>query len=95
MNLLSAGEVVDLSVLRDKISTIVETKETDFDFAQVDQFVVLNVGFGLGIIDTFIHAYLLVLSTKYSNTRFIHYIIEAHPDVLSRMKQTHWINSSS
>ncbi|KAI3651273.1 hypothetical protein MP228_004754 [Amoeboaphelidium protococcarum] len=95
LNLLSAGEVVDLSVLKDKISMIVETIETDFDFTQVDQFVVLNVGFGLGIIDTFIHAYLLVLSVKYSNTRFIHYIIEAHPDVLSRMKETHWINSSS
>ncbi|KAI3638819.1 hypothetical protein MIR68_003317 [Amoeboaphelidium protococcarum] len=94
LNLLSSGEVVDLSVLRDKISTIEQTIETDFDFTQVDQFVVLNVGFGLGIIDTFIHAYLLALSAKFPHTRFIHYIIEAHPDVLFRMQETHWINSS-
>lgn len=41
---------------------------------------VLNVGHGMGIIDTFFH------ETRPKS----HHIIEAHPDVLSRMKNQDW-----
>lgn len=41
---------------------------------------VLNIGFGMGIIDNFIQ--------KESPTK--HYICEAHPDVLNRMKNEGW-----
>ncbi|TCD69814.1 Arginine N-methyltransferase 2 [Steccherinum ochraceum] len=43
---------------------------------------ILNVGFGLGIIDDYFQA----LSTKPSH----HVIIEAHPDVLQHMKELSW-----
>lgn len=42
--------------------------------------VVLNVGFGMGIIDTYIQS----LKPK------AHYICEAHPDVLAKMKADGW-----
>lgn len=42
--------------------------------------IILNVGFGMGIIDTFIQ--------KEKPTQ--HYICEAHPDVLARMKTDGW-----
>lgn len=41
---------------------------------------VLNIGFGMGIIDTFIQSY----NPKH------HYICEAHPDVLAYMKKNGW-----
>lgn len=41
---------------------------------------VLNIGHGLGIIDNFFQ----------SHSPTTHYIIEAHPDVLARMKQQGW-----
>lgn len=41
---------------------------------------VLNIGFGMGIIDSFIQSY--------SPTE--HYICEAHPDVLAKMKNDGW-----
>lgn len=41
---------------------------------------VLNIGFGMGIVDGFIQ--------KHNPKK--HYIVEAHPDVLRRMKQTGW-----
>lgn len=44
--------------------------------------VVLNVGFGLGIIDTYLQ------SKKPSK----HYICEAHPDVLEKMKKDGWMD---
>lgn len=42
--------------------------------------VVLNIGFGMGIIDTYIQE----LGPK------LHYICEAHPDVLAKMKKDGW-----
>lgn len=44
------------------------------------QLTVLNIGFGMGIIDNFIS----------SHTPHKHYICEAHPDVLSKMKADGW-----
>lgn len=41
---------------------------------------VLNIGFGMGIIDTFIQA----------QKPYRHYICEAHPDVLAKMKEDGW-----
>ena len=43
---------------------------------------VLNIGFGLGIIDTFIQTYPIEA----------HYICESHPDVLNKMKTEGWFN---
>ncbi|KAI5121556.1 hypothetical protein M0805_000737 [Coniferiporia weirii] len=47
-----------------------------------DDYSVLNVGFGLGIIDSFFQA--LPVPPKQ------HFIIEAHPDVLEHMRQLGW-----
>ena len=44
----------------------------------------LNVGFGMGIIDSHIQAH--------SNKPAEHHIIEAHPDVLKSMKHNGWFN---
>lgn len=44
---------------------------------------VLNIGFGMGIIDSFIQK----LKPR------THYIVEAHPDVLNRMRQTGWYDA--
>lgn len=41
---------------------------------------ILNIGFGMGIIDTFIQA----------RKPYRHYICEAHPDVLAKMKMDGW-----
>tara|TARA_B110000285_G_scaffold234874_1_gene313464 strand:- start:61 stop:744 length:684 start_codon:yes stop_codon:yes gene_type:complete len=43
---------------------------------------VLNIGFGLGIIDTFIQTYPVEA----------HYICEPHPDILKKMKTEGWYN---
>ncbi|ANB14790.1 Rmt2p [Sugiyamaella lignohabitans] len=43
--------------------------------------IVLNVGFGMGIIDT-------IIEDKYHPTK--HYISEAHPDVLAKLKTDGW-----
>lgn len=51
-----------------------------FAQAEPDNAVVLNIGFGMGIIDTFI---------QQKNPKK-HYICEAHPDVLAKMKQDGW-----
>ncbi|TGZ82036.1 S-adenosyl-L-methionine-dependent methyltransferase [Ascodesmis nigricans] len=52
-------------------------------------FRILNVGFGLGIIDTAIQARL----TSYPNAH--HIISEAHPDVLQHLRETGWYNKSN
>jgi protein arginine N-methyltransferase 2 len=47
---------------------------------------VLNVGFGMGIIDGFIQ-------DAFSDTVRSHTIIEAHPDVFEHMRRTGWVDS--
>lgn len=42
--------------------------------------IILNIGFGMGIIDTYIQSY---------NPK-MHYICEAHPDVLAKLKKDGW-----
>ena len=46
---------------------------------------VLNIGFGMGIIDTYIQ----------EKNPAHHYICEAHPDVLAKMKQDGWYEKSN
>lgn len=46
-----------------------------------EELTVLNIGFGMGIIDTFIQD---------SHHPFKHYICEAHPDVLSKLRKDGW-----
>ncbi|CAI4059388.1 protein-arginine N5-methyltransferase SKDI_04G6690 [Saccharomyces kudriavzevii IFO 1802] len=46
---------------------------------------VLNIGFGMGIIDTFIEA----------QKPYRHYICEAHPDVLAKMKEDGWYEKNN
>lgn len=48
---------------------------------------VLNIGFGLGIIDAHIQAH--------SNKPASHHIVEAHPDVLSNMRQKGWMEKTN
>jgi len=51
---------------------------------------VLNIGFGMGIIDTYIQENIISLRAKYPQKQFHHYIIEAHPDVLKQMEDKKW-----
>lgn len=56
----------------------------------------LNIGFGMGIIDTFIQEKITQIvssSPSYSNAVINHYICEAHPDVLAKIKQDKWQES--
>lgn len=55
------------------------------------QFNVLNVGFGLGIIDTYIEQ--LLALKRLQGFHVCHQIIEAHPLVLSKMKSLGWMNA--
>lgn len=59
--------------------SLVSSKDPD------DDCVVLNIGFGMGIVDSFIAEH------RVSK----HYICEAHPDVLRRMKQTGWYDKEN
>lgn len=52
---------------------------------QENESCVLNIGFGMGIIDNFIQ----------SESVSKHYICEAHPDVLAKMKQLGWYKKSN
>ncbi|QEU62962.1 Rmt2 [Kluyveromyces lactis] len=58
--------------------SLVSTRSTD-------ECVVLNIGFGMGIIDNFIQ------DEKVTK----HYICEAHPDVLAKMKETGWFDKEN
>lgn len=66
------------STLFDKGSTI-EAEEIDSEIN------ILNIGFGMGIIDSMINA---KNPTK-------HYICEAHPDVLNKLRQDGWYEKSN
>ncbi|CEP63714.1 protein-arginine N5-methyltransferase LALA0_S09e00848g [Lachancea lanzarotensis] len=55
-------------------------RDTMFKYASSGEAVVLNIGFGMGIIDTFIQ--------ERNPTK--HYICEAHPDVLKHMREQGW-----
>ncbi|KAG8897610.1 Arginine N-methyltransferase 2 [Tulasnella sp. 403] len=59
-----------------------ETAKRLYSEDHEDELSVLNVGFGLGIIDTLFQAL--------PRTPSRHVIIEAHPDVLSHMRLTGW-----
>lgn len=62
------------------------------DICDVDDNIinVLNIGFGMGIIDTYIQDNIAALRAKHPNREFHHYIIEAHPDVLNQMESKGW-----
>ncbi|XBW35470.1 hypothetical protein QEN19_001043 [Hanseniaspora menglaensis] len=67
------------------------------DVVDVDDKIVnvLNIGFGMGIIDTYIQENIEELSIKYPNKEFKHYIVEAHPDVLQQMEKKGWFNKKN
>ncbi|CAI4038318.1 hypothetical protein SMKI_04G6620 [Saccharomyces mikatae IFO 1815] len=69
-------------VMMDWETKIMEiASETLFpDLKATSSATVLNIGFGMGIIDTFIQA----------QKPFRHYICEAHPDVLAKMRKDGW-----
>ncbi|EXJ72552.1 uncharacterized protein A1O5_03698 [Cladophialophora psammophila CBS 110553] len=48
---------------------------------------ILNIGFGMGIIDTHIQ--------NHANKPASHHIVEAHPDVLSNMERNGWMEKSN
>ncbi|KAI3656601.1 hypothetical protein MP638_003028 [Amoeboaphelidium occidentale] len=60
-----------------------------------EAFVVLNVGFGLGLVDSYIHQCLLLEFKKNPKRKYKHYIIEAHPQVIHKMQQLGWYNEKS
>ncbi|GMG19973.1 unnamed protein product [Ambrosiozyma monospora] len=51
------------------------------------EIVVLNIGFGMGIIDTMIQ--------KHTPSPTKHYIAEAHPDVLAKMEKDGWMSKEN
>ncbi|CCE62908.1 hypothetical protein TPHA_0D02720 [Tetrapisispora phaffii CBS 4417] len=57
-----------------------------------DSIAILNIGFGMGIIDTFIEK---DLQEKYPNKKVKHYISEAHPDVLKKLKNDGWYDKKN
>ncbi|KAL6926293.1 hypothetical protein ACO0SA_002720 [Hanseniaspora valbyensis] len=67
------------------------------DVVDVDDAIVnvLNIGFGMGIIDTYIQENIETLAQKYPNKQFKHYIIEAHPDVLKQMETKGWFEKKN
>lgn len=68
-------------VMMDWETKIMEiASETLFPDREASSATVLNIGFGMGIIDTFIQA----------RKPYRHYICEAHPDVLAKMKTDGW-----
>lgn len=86
---------VDLSGVVD-----VSTREDDISASLNEpiEIHVMNVGFGMGIVDSFINTYLTALQASLSSTlginfRTHHHIIEAHPGILLQMKERKWTNS--
>jgi protein arginine N-methyltransferase 2 len=57
-------------------------------------YAVLNIGFGLGLIDSMINR-LLIKRHQATGQRCIHYIIEAHPQVQQKMREAGWLNELS
>lgn len=53
---------------------------------------ILNIGFGMGIIDSYIQE---IMSTQHPEVKFKHYICEAHPDVLAKMAADGWYQNPS
>ena len=56
---------------------------------------VLNVGFGLGMIDSYIQWFLTRNKTLHPHMVCHHYIVEAHPGVLEEMERKGWTSSSN
>ncbi|KAH3680454.1 hypothetical protein WICPIJ_008283 [Wickerhamomyces pijperi] len=68
-------------IMKAAADTLFKTREEkDTPQEDLEEFVVLNIGFGMGIIDT------LIQEKKPTK----HYISEAHPDVLAKMKKDGW-----
>lgn len=49
----------------------------------------------MGIVDTFMHCNLQAMAARNPETNYIHYIIEAHPQVLATMRDKNWCNRVS
>ncbi len=69
--------------------------ESSQDEAQEQVFTVLNVGFGLGIVDSYIHQLLTLKQLQIPGLKTRHVIIEAHPDVLQMMSSRGWNNDQA
>jgi len=66
-----------LKTVRESVKELYKGRETESDLQ------VLNIGFGLGIIDTFLQTHNPLPPAK-------HFIIEPHPDVLMYMRAKGW-----
>lgn len=55
----------------------------------------LNIGFGMGIIDGFIQENIANYNKEHPDVKVTHYISEAHPNVLAKMKQDGWYEKPS
>lgn len=70
------------TVLENAIKNDSENEET---------FNVLNIGFGMGIIDLFIQEKIQEIERKKGkHTKIMHYICEAHPDVIAKITADGW-----
>ncbi|QLQ78360.1 hypothetical protein HG537_0A06070 [Torulaspora globosa] len=67
-------------VMMDWETNIMELAANTICLQNTPELTVLNIGFGMGIIDTFIS----------SHSPHKHYICEAHPDVLAKMRADGW-----
>jgi type IV protein arginine methyltransferase len=59
-----------------------------------DTFRVLNVGFGLGLVDSYLHQCLLIKAKQNPSIKYAHYIIEAHDQVYGTIKNLGWLNKT-
>ncbi|CAX41450.1 arginine N-methyltransferase, putative [Candida dubliniensis CD36] len=72
-----------------KLASDTITSNLDSDDNHDSELNILNIGFGMGIIDNMIQSKL----KDHPNAK--HYICEAHPDVLEKMKLDGWYNKSN
>jgi protein arginine N-methyltransferase 2 len=83
-------------IRREELLASVSRSEGPITDEEPVEFSVLNVGFGLGIIDSYIHRHLMQKLQKLPpGSKCHHYIIEAHPGVLNKMKECGWVDTDT
>ena len=85
------GQMVPRKELLEGCGLSIDASVED-ETAEMETFCVLNVGFGLGIVDSYIHQYLALKQRQNPDVQYVHYIIEAHPTVQKRMSELGWVD---
>lgn len=80
---ITRSELHNFKVSSDERNSSSDTSKGSFN--------VLNIGFGLGIVDSYIEQYLNIRQ-QIDGIQTVHFIVEPHPDVLSKMNELGWVN---